>query len=119
MRSRTDLRPALRAASIFSTTCSRALTTSRPTAATMSLARLAVERQHAVAGLQLGLRRRAVGVDVGAQRALRLVEAEALGDLVGHRLDADAGPAAFAPAVLLQLLDDRPRQRGRDGEADA
>ena len=41
--------------------------------------------------------------DAGDERAARLVEAEALGDLVGHALDADAEPAAPRLAVLLEL----------------
>ena len=50
---------------------------------------------------------------------LRPVEAEALGDLVGHGLDVDAEPAAPRLAVLAQLVDDRLGQRRGDGEADA
>ena len=65
---------------------------------------LAVEGQDHVAGLDAGDLRRALVVDAGDQRAARLVEAEALGDLVGDRLDAHAEPAAMHGMVGLVLI---------------
>jgi hypothetical protein len=44
--------------------------------------------------------------DAGDQRARALSHAEALGDLVGHRLNAHAEPAAAGFAELAQLVDD-------------
>src|SRR5205085_8568722 len=83
------------------------------------LDRLAIISQDHVARLQFGLLRRAPRVDRGNQRAVALVEPDALGDVVGDRLDARADPAALDLAGRLQLLDDRLRQRRRDRKADA
>ncbi len=47
------------------------------------------------------------------------LEVQALGDLVGHLLDAHAEPAATGFAELAQLIDDRDRGLGRHREADA
>ena len=46
------------------------------------------------------LRRPVVG-NAGDERAIRLVKAEALGDLVGDRLDPHAEPAAMYDVVRL------------------
>ena len=63
--------------------------------------------------------RRALLVDAGDQRAARRLDAEALGDLVGHLLDAHAEPAAPGFAELLELIDHRERGLRRHREADA
>ena len=62
---------------------------------------LAVEADDDVAGHDAGGPRRAALVDAGDQRAARRLDAKALGDLVGHRLDAHAEPAAPGFAELL------------------
>ena len=46
-------------------------------------------------------------------------QAQAVGDLVGDRLDLHADPAARDRALVLQRGDDRLGGLGRDGEADA
>ena len=84
-----------------------------------ALDRLAVIAEDHVARLQFGLRRRAAGIDRGDHRAAALVEPDALGEIVGDRLDAGADPAALDLSGRLELLDDRLRQRRRDREADA
>ena len=65
--------------------------------------RLAVEAEDHVARLDAAGLRRAVVVDAGDQRALRLIEPEALGDFVGDRLDAHPEPAA--PHRVVGLAD--------------
>jgi hypothetical protein len=57
--------------------------------------------------------------DVGDERALRVVEAERLGDVGRHLLDHHAEPAARDVALVLQLRDDLVREVDRDREADA
>ncbi len=82
--------------------------------------RLAVKAQDDVARLDAGGLRRPVVGDAGDQRAARLVEPEALGDLVGHRLDPHAEPAAMHGVIglALELGDDRLGERGGDCETD-
>ena len=80
---------------------------------------LAVEAQHHVARLDAGDLGRAAVLHAGDERAPGLVEAEALGDLVGHALDVDAKPAAPRMAELPDLIDHRLGQVRRNGEADA
>ena len=60
-----------------------------------ALDRLTLIAQDDIARLQLGLRRRAAGIDRRDHRAARLVEPDGLGELLGHRLDAGADPAAL------------------------
>ena len=60
----------------------------------MSVTSLPSKLEHHVAGLDARDLGRAAVLDAGDERALGLVEAEALGDLVGHALDVDAEPAA-------------------------
>src|SRR5216683_2070926 len=55
---------------------------------------LAVEGEDDIARLDAGDLRRATVAHAGDERALGLVEAQALGDLVGDALDVDAEPAA-------------------------
>ena len=57
--------------------------------------------------------------DAGDQRALGRCHAEALGDVVGHRLDAHAEPAAPRLAELAELVDDAQRQLDGNRKADA
>ncbi|BAQ44521.1 hypothetical protein Maq22A_c05755 [Methylobacterium aquaticum] len=81
--------------------------------------RLAVDRLDHVAGLQarLGGGRAVLGaVDQGA---LGLVEAEAVGDVLRHRLDLKAEIAAGDLAVGAQLVDHRLHRLGRDREGEA
>ena len=56
---------------------------------------------------------------LGDERALVVLELEAVGDVRRDRLDLDAEPAAHDRAVVLELGDDALRGRGRDGEGDA
>ena len=80
---------------------------------------LAVELDDHVAGLDAGGLGRALVVDAGDQRAVRRLDAEAFGDLVGHLLDAHAEPAAPRLAELAQLVDHRHRGLRRHRKADA
>ena len=59
------------------------------------------------------------GLRLGDQRALRLLQAEAVGDVRRHRLDLHADPAARHRALVLELGDDRLHGVGRDREGDA
>ena len=70
--------------------------------------RLAVEAEDHIARLNAAGLGRAVVVDAGDERAVRLVQPEALGNFVGDRLDAHAEPAAVHGMIGL------PDQRGRD-----
>src|SRR6185437_7088731 len=80
--------------------------------------RLAVESEHHVAVLQSGLRRGAIVVDAGNQRARRTWQAHALRDFGRDLLDADANPTTARGAILLQLPDDVLHEVRRDREAD-
>src|SRR6185312_14200205 len=82
---------------------------------------LAVDLGDHVAGLDAGLGCGTIGLRLGDQRAFRLLQAEAVGDLLGHRLDLDADPAAADGALVLELGDDalHGRRRNRERDADA
>ena len=80
---------------------------------------LAVESENHVARLDAGGGGRAIRRDGGHQRAFRLLQTEALGDLVGHVLHVHAEPAAPRLAILLELIDHLHRAVRRHGEADA
>ena len=73
---------------------------------------LAVEFEDDVARLDAARLGGAALVDAGDERAVRLVEPEALGDLLGDCLDPDAEPAAMHRVVGLvdQLVNDRLRR---------
>src|SRR5581483_2123494 len=85
------------------------------------LHRLAVDRGDDVAGFDAGLGRGAVGLRFGNQRAFRLLQAEAVGDLGSDGLNLYADPAAAHRALVLELVDDglHRRRRNREGDADA
>ena len=55
----------------------------------------------------------------GDQRAFRLLQAEAVGDILRHRLDLHADPAARDRAVVLELADHALDGVGGDREGDA
>ena len=98
-----------------------------PTRALATKAREAAQVGHVLAGegdddvvaLETRLGGRAVGHDIGDQHAARAVEAEAVGDVVGHALVADADPAALDLAELAQLVGDLLHEVGRDREGKA
>ena len=79
--------------------------------------RFAVDRGDHVAGLEAG-RRAANRLDLGDQRALA-PSSRAVGDVLRHRLNLDAEPAARDRAVVLQRLDHALGDVAGDGEADA
>ena len=58
------------------------------------------------------------GVTLATSAPAASSQTQALGDLVGDRLDADTQPAALDPPLLLQRLDHRHREIGGDREAD-
>src|SRR5262249_44684539 len=62
---------------------------------------------------------RAILGDRGDERAVRLLEAEALGDRLGDLLDLHSQPTAPRLPVLSELVDHAPGERRGDGEADA
>ena len=72
-----------------------------------------------IAGLDAGGLGRALFVDAGDQRAVRRLDIQAFGDVVGHLLDAHAEPAAPRFAELAKLVDDRDRGLRGHREADA
>ena len=74
---------------------------------------------HDIAVLEAGRRRRRILLDLRDERALGVLEVEAVGDILRHRLDLHAEPAARDLAVVLQLLHDALGDVARDGEADA
>ena len=61
----------------------------------------------------------AIGLDLGDQGALLVLQAEAFGNLGGDRLDAHTEPAARDFPVVAQIFDDVLGVIRRDGEADA
>src|SRR6478735_2307634 len=67
------------------------------------LDRFTVDRSDDVAGFDAGLGRGAIGLRFGYQRAFRLLQAEAVGDVSRHRLDLDTDPAAADRALVLEL----------------
>ena len=80
---------------------------------------VAVELDDHVARLDAGGLRRPLVVDAGDQRAVRRLDVEAFGDVVGDLLDAHAEPAAARLAELAELVDDRQRRVRGHREADA
>ena len=79
----------------------------------------AVHRLDHVAGLQARLRRRAVRLNAGQQRAAVLLQMHRLRGARRDLLRLDADIAAHDLAVLLQLRGHGADHVGRDGEADA
>src|SRR5215467_6057196 len=80
---------------------------------------LAVELDDHIARLDAAGLRRPLLVDASHERAVGRLDAEALGDLVGHLLDAHAKPAAPGLAEILELIDHRKRSLRWHREADA
>src|SRR5580704_11457548 len=62
---------------------------------------------------------RALVVHAGYQRAVRRLDAQALGNIVSDLLDTHAEPTAPGLAELPKLIEHRHRGVGRHGEADA
>src|SRR3984885_2479216 len=80
---------------------------------------MTVELDHDVAGLDAARFGRPPVVDPGNQRAMRRLDVEAFGDVVGDLLDPHAEPAAAGLAVLAQLVEHRHRRVRRHRKADA
>src|SRR5690606_41876642 len=83
------------------------------------LDRLAVHRENDVTGLHAGSGRRTVLARLRDQGATGPRQAEAVGDVGAHVLDADAEEAAGDAAALDQLAGHLLDDVGRDGEGDA
>src|SRR5262249_52665610 len=83
------------------------------------LHRLAVHRQNDISGLDAGLGRRAARLRFGNERAFRFLDAEAVGDVGGHRLNLNADPAARDGTPVLELRHDALDRLSRDRESDA
>ena len=78
-----------------------------------------VDAHHHVLGNETGLGGRAVGIDVGDEGALDLLEAERLGHLARHRLELGAEPGLLDLLAGDGAFHERLHQVGRNGEADA
>src|SRR5262249_44835598 len=78
-----------------------------------------VELDDHVTGLDACCLRRPFVVDAGHERAVRRLDVEAFGDVVGYLLDAHAEPAAAGLAVLSELFDHRHGRIRGDRETDA
>src|SRR5258707_7451581 len=83
------------------------------------LDRLAIHRRDHVAGFNAGLGRRTIGLRFRNQSTLRLLQAKAVGDVGGDRLNLDADPAAADRALVLELGNHTFHGRCRDRERDA
>src|SRR5258706_670722 len=83
------------------------------------LDRLAIHRRDYVAGFDAGLGRRAIGLRFRNQSTLRLLQAKAVGDVGGDRLNLDADPAAADRALVLELGNHTFHGRCRDRDRDA
>ena len=66
-----------------------------------------------------GLRRGTILLRLGHQRTFGLLQTEAVGDILRHRLDLNADPTARHRTTLLELRDDRLDGVGGDREGDA
>src|SRR5581483_4541739 len=80
---------------------------------------LAVDGGDDVARLDARLGGRAIGLRFGNQSTLRLLQAEAVGDILGHRLDLHADPTARDRAMVLELTDDGLDRVGGDRKGNA
>src|SRR5581483_4148654 len=80
---------------------------------------MAVELDDDIARLDAARLGRALVVDAGNQRAVRRLDAQAFGNVVGDLLDANAEPAAPRLAVLAKLVEHGQRGIGRHGKTDA
>src|SRR5262249_62137724 len=78
----------------------------------------AIDRSDHVACGNAGLRRGAIGLRFGNERAFRLLEAEAIGDLRRDRLDLHAQPGPIDEAMVLELGHDHLCGFGGDIESD-
>src|SRR3546814_14909983 len=81
-----------------------------------ALDRLSVKGQDCVARLDFRLLRRSVLGNTGDERTACPVQTDALGDVLRHRLDLHAQPAATRMAEVAQLRDHLLRDRGGNGE---
>src|SRR3954469_12421844 len=69
------------------------------------LDRLTICRSNDVACLDARLCRWSILLGVGYQRALRLLQTHAVGDILGYRLNVNTDPTAADASVVLQLGD--------------
>src|SRR5690606_34376111 len=80
--------------------------------------RVAIDGGDDVTGLDAGRAGRTILGDIADNRALGLFEANAIGDVTRHVLDADAEIAAGHGAAVDQLVDDTLDRGSGDGEGD-
>src|SRR5665647_1229379 len=80
-----------------------------------------VHRRDNVAGFDAGLGSRSVGLRFRYQRAFSFLQTEAIGDILGYRLNLNADPATADGALVLELCDHilYGRSRNREGDANA
>src|ERR1700730_13248274 len=83
------------------------------------LDRLAVHRRNDVACFNAGLCCRSILLRISYQRALRLLQAHAVGDILGYRLNLNTNPTAADASLVLELSDHVLYRRGRDRKCDA
>src|ERR1700746_89149 len=81
--------------------------------------RLTVYRSNDVACLDAGLCCRSIYLRISYQRALRLLQAHAVGDILGYRLNLNTDPTAADAALVLELGDHALYGRRRDRKCDA
>src|SRR5258708_27518553 len=83
------------------------------------LDRLTIYRGNDVAGFNAGLRRRSILLRISYQRALRLLQTHAVGDILGYRLNLNTDPTAADASLVLELSDHALYRRRRDRKCDA
>src|SRR5713226_3300384 len=83
------------------------------------LDRLTVYRGNDVACLNAGFCCRSILLRISHQRALRLLQTHALGDILGYRLNLNTDPTAADASVVLQLGDHVLYSHCRDRKCDA
>src|SRR5450432_2306644 len=83
------------------------------------LDRLTIYRGNDVACFNAGLCCRSILLRIGYQRALRLLQTHAVGDILGYRLNLNTDPTAADGPLILELSDHVLYRRCRDRKCDA
>src|ERR1700730_10122892 len=81
--------------------------------------RLTIDRGNDVACFNAGLCCRSILLGISYQRALRLLQTDAVGDILGYRLNLNADPTAADASLVLELSDHVLYRRCRDRKCDA
>src|SRR6266849_2320151 len=83
------------------------------------LDRLTIYRGNDVARFNAGLCCRSILLRISYQRALRLLQTHAVGDILGYRLNLNTDPTAADASLVLELSDHVLYRRCRDRKCDA